>query len=603
MEKNPSQLFYEKKVSAQQAKINHGALSRYMKLEEERKEDFRERRSFVPKVQFRGKDKFTVRRSIINDYDGLAIERILNKSDLFPIAYLQIGLNVAKAVCRISLRSSGGRHLGYGTGFMVSPNLMLTNNHVLHDKETAKHSLAEFNFEDDEHFMPRPVDIFRLNPDRLFITDSNLDFTLVAVHDTANTNSSLDRFGHLPILPQAGKILEGEYVSIIQHPQGGPKAVTVRENQVRFLSEDFIHYVTDTEPGSSGSPVFNDQWTVVALHHAGVPDPEDGTKWIANEGIRMSSIVKYLENQRNNLDEQGKNLLDEALTGNPLPSIDLGGMKTSDLGSDWYRTARGYDETFLGSNYVVPLPKLKEALQKDIAQTPVGETHLKYTHFSILMSKSRRLAFYTATNIDGGDRKKIKRTADRWYFDPRISPDFQSGPALYSKNELDRGHLVRRLDPVWGEDAARANEETFHFTNCAPQHKNLNQKTWLKLEDYILKNAKVHELKIVVFTGPVFRSDDMVYRGEFKVPAEFWKVVVMVKIDGTLSATAYLQTQKNLLPNLEFAYGAYETYQVPVSQIEELTGIDFVKLRDYDPMAAIETTAAILIEGEDSIRL
>jgi endonuclease G len=478
---------------------------------------------------------------------------------------------------------------------------MMTNNHVLNNEEAAQFSLAEFNFEDDEQFMPRQSVSFRLDPKRFFITDEKLDFTVVAVQETSNTVNNLSDFGHMKLLSQEGKILEGEYVSIIQHPQGGPKAVTVRENEVRFLSDDFIHYVTDTEPGSSGSPVFNDQWIVVALHHAGIPDPKDKTKWIANEGVRISSIVKYLKNKRDRLDSIAVTLVDELLgekiqTGNDVV------MDTEELSEDWYSKASGYDEKFLGVGYEVPMPELERDRANDVVKAADGKEILNYTHFSVVMSKSRRLAFYTASNIDGKNRIELKRSGDKWYYDPRISKEYQCGPSLYSKNELDRGHLVRRLDPVWGSDADKANEDTFHFTNCSPQHKNLNQKTWLNLEDYILSNAAKHSMKVNVFTGPVFRSDDMVYRKEYKIPAEFWKVVVIVKDDESLSATAYLQTQKSLITNLEFAYGQYETYQVPVAQIEELTGLDFGKLREHDPMEGVEA-AAFVIEGPESIRL
>jgi endonuclease G len=181
----------------------------------------------------------------------------------------------------------------------------------------------------------------------------------------------------------------------------------------------------------------------------------------------------------------------------------------------------------------------------------------------------------------------------------------QSGPELYANNDLDRGHLVRRLDPVWGKDAARANEDTFHFTNASPQHRNLNQKIWLELEDYILGKAGADDLDVTVFTGPVFRDDDMVYRGQYRIPAEFWKVVAMVSPDGALSATAYLQTQKNMLDDLEFAYGSYKTYQVPVERIEHLTDLDFGHLREADPLAGQEeaTFAGILIAGPQDLRL
>jgi len=68
---------------------------------------------------------------------------------------------------------------------------------------------------------------------------------------------------------------------------------------------------------------------------------------------------------------------------------------------------------------------------------------------------------------------------------------------------------TRRLDPVWGSDAVakQADADTFCFTNACPQHKDLNQKEWLKLEDYVLDNSDAHDLKVCVLTGPVFAAD------------------------------------------------------------------------------------------------
>lgn len=122
------------------------------------------------------------------------------------------------------------------------------------------------------------------------------------------------------------------------------------------------------------------------------------------------------------------------------------------------------------------------------------------------------------------------------------------------------------------------------------------------MENYILNNAKNFDLKVTVFTGPIFRSDDMIYRG-VQIPVEFWKVAVMIKEDGNLSATAYLQSQKNLIDNLEFAYGKYKTYQVPVSKIEALTGHDFGELRNHDPIAQLESTIGLVIETHEDIKL
>ena len=557
-------------------RIQQQALQRYLAFEEERRAE---------KAATASKERMMTRSSIINHHDNLAMERIINQSDLFPIAHLQAGLDVGKAVCRISIRSQSGQLQSYGTGFLVAPNLLLTNNHVLETAEAAMYAVAEFNYEDDVNFMPLEIISFRLDPEALFITDEALDFTLVAVEESNLHGIPLAGFGYLPLLPKPGKILEGEYVTIIQHPNGGPKAITIRENEVKFISSDFVHYVSDTEPGSSGSPVFNDQWVVVALHHAGIPDPKDHGKWIANEGIRISSIIHHVSEARSRLeDERSRELLDQLLAV-VMPGSAAEPMEVGVLAEDWYADVSGYDPLFLGTGFDVPLPVLGEALMADAAQTANGKMVLDYTHFSIAMSKSRRLAFYTAVNIDGNQLVDVKRGNDRWYFDPRIDEAYQIGPEFYKSNDIDRGHLVRRRDPNWGIDAVKANEHTFHFTNCSPQHKNFNQKAWLNLEDYLLDNAREYGMKVSVFTGPVFREDDLAYR-DAQIPDQFWKVAVMVKDGTSLSATAYLQTQEDLIGgSLEFVYGQFETYQVPVKQIEELTGLDFGGLRQADPLA------------------
>jgi endonuclease G len=399
----------------------------------------------------------------------------------------------------------------------------------------------------------------------------------------SSNNSPLSEFGFLPLIGPSGKALLGEYVSIIQHPGGAPKALTIRENKITDVVDDYIQYSADTKEGSSGSPVFNDEWIVVALHHAGVPDPKGSGQYISNEGVRISSIVDFVRVQQSGLTDDRKILLDDMIKQWHFNENKTETMLVEELSIDSYDGLTGYDPSFLGEDYTVPHPTYTSNVELDLAPLSSGGTILHYTHFSIVMSKTRRLAYYTIVNIDGNQLIDVQRANDKWYFDPRIEHRYQCGPELYSGNSLDRGHLVRRRDPVWGVNAEEANRNTFHFTNCSPQHAYLNQKTWLELENYILDHAENDKLRVTVFTGPVFRTDDMLYRG-VQIPAEFWKVVVMVKADGTLSATAYLQTQKNLIENLEFAYGAYKTYQVPIPHIEELTGLQFGELRTHDPI-------------------
>lgn len=531
------------------------------------------------------------RRRTVHNKDSIAMERIMGGNDLMPISYLDIGSRAAKSVCRIALRDRAGKFAGYGTGFLVAPGLIMTNNHVLEDRETAMYAMAEFNYQEDENFKLSPVYTFSLEPERFFLTNEELDYTIVAVKEEVSNDKKIEDFGFIRLIPEAGKVLPGEYVSIIQHPNGGPKAVTLRENEVKFLYDDFIHYLSDTEPGSSGSPVFNDQWTVVGLHHSGVPHPEDYNKWIANEGVRISSIAADVKKALPNMKKEEKEMVKRI-----FPKF----VEEEEPSEE--KKKKGYDEKFLGDDYAICLPQLSKVMKEDVSRKNNGNYVLDYVHFSIVMCRSRGLAYFTAVNIDAKQRVKIPRGRDNWRFDSRISEKDQYGNEVYRANDLDRGHLVRREDPNWGKDAQAANEDTFHFTNSSPQHKNLNQKIWLGLEDYILKNAETHGLKVSVFTGPVFREDDMVYRKKYRIPRDFWKVVVVVKKDGKLSATAYLQTQEDMIRGLEFAYGQYETYQVPVTKIEELTGLRFGDLPKYDPLAKIEATA-FRVTGAKSIRL
>lgn len=260
--------------------------------------------------------------------EPLALERILGKNNMISVNYLEQGVRVSRSVARVRMRSSQGRTLGFGTGFMVSPRLMMTNNHVLSSPRDASFSQAEFNFQDDLRGRPLPTSVFDLDPDLFFMTDKELDFSLVAVkekaRDGSGDTSNLTFFGWNRLIEQEGKIILGESLNIIQHPNGEPKQLALRENKFIDLLDNFLHYETDTAPGSSGSPVFNDQWEIVGLHHSGVPRKDENGRilsrdgnpwkasmgehkvdWIANEGIRVSRLMRHIkEHALNGLQRQ-----------------------------------------------------------------------------------------------------------------------------------------------------------------------------------------------------------------------------------------------------------------------------------------------------------
>jgi V8-like Glu-specific endopeptidase len=225
-----------------------------------------------------------------------AFERIIGSIDLLPIAYFERGARAARSVARVVTTDGHGHDVSYGTAFLVAPNVMLTNHHVLPDAEAAGLSHVEFNYAVGLDGQMEHIVVADIDPTR-YLSDEHLDFALVGLADAASN----DQRPVLPLIASSAKIINDEPVAIIQHPGAEPKQVALRNNQVIDLLPEFLHYKTDTKEGSSGSPVLNDQCEVVALHHAGVPqtDPNGTVTWVANEGIRISRIVSFLQGLKN----------------------------------------------------------------------------------------------------------------------------------------------------------------------------------------------------------------------------------------------------------------------------------------------------------------
>ena len=153
--------------------------------------------------------------------------------------------------------------------------------------------------------------------------------------------------------------------------------------------------------------------------------------------------------------------------------------------------------------------------------------------------------------------------------------------------------------------AERANEDTFHYTVCAPQTATLNQsKTlWLGLEDYVLGNAEQYDRKLSVFSGCIFADDDPIYRG-VAIPRQFFKIAAWSQ-DSTPACTGYVLDQSpSLDPILDKPLrletdppplGPYRTYQVPVADIASMTGLELgvlIEADRYAPVAAARAEAS-----------
>ncbi|MCA9325230.1 trypsin-like peptidase domain-containing protein [Candidatus Saccharibacteria bacterium] len=214
-------------------------------------------------------------------------EKIIGIDTLRPIAFLERGLEVSRSVAFISVHGLGKRWSG--TGFLVAPDLMMTNHHMVWESSLLPGVLLRFNYQENFVGEAQLTKEYRAIADGLFHANETLDYAIFQVE-----NRPGDEWGWLPLAQR--DIRKDERINIIQHPNGLPKQVSLQNNLVQYVGGNVVQYVTSTNPGSSGSPVLNDAWEVVALHHAGgvLPEPSTGRRHLRNQGILLSRILNDL---------------------------------------------------------------------------------------------------------------------------------------------------------------------------------------------------------------------------------------------------------------------------------------------------------------------
>jgi len=294
-----------------------------------------------------------------------------------------------------------------------------------------------------------------------------------------------------------------------------------------------------------------------------------------------------------------------------------------------YNTRAGYNEMFLPVR--VPLPGVVAARANEILMDGNKPFLLKYYHYSLIMNRVRRLQMWSAVNVDytASKRRKTRKEfgSETWTADPRIpGADQIEDQDLYDPaTKFDRGHIVARDDTAWGDTAQEeifANSDSYHWTNCTPQHQNFNRDVgqfkglWGMLENHIRTQAKNVGFRMSIFGGPILdAANDITHNfggGDMIVPVRFWKVLIVTEEAASnnpqLRAYGFVLDQRAAIEEFgleKFSAGKFQTDQLRLSDITKACGVSFdQKLLDADAMAgAPDEAARIRINSLDDVRL
>ena len=246
-------------------------------------------------------------------------ERILFVSELLPFGFLDGAARTGKSVARLTVPrfeseqprnfpTSDQQMKYYGTGWLIGPKHIITNHHVVNARDEGETPAASPDFALQGRSLEVQFDYDKENaegekfiPVAVRAADAQLDYAIL----------ELDQDTGRPALPLWGKPIDFAAgarlpVNIIQHPGGQPKQVAIRNNLAAALHGADLAYYTDTNGGSSGSPVCNDRWQVLALHKASTMAmgkfnyQGKDTAWV-NVGTTMDRIVASLQKDRPDL--------------------------------------------------------------------------------------------------------------------------------------------------------------------------------------------------------------------------------------------------------------------------------------------------------------
>ncbi|WP_417398206.1 trypsin-like serine peptidase [Gimesia chilikensis] len=211
------------------------------------------------------------------------VEAVFGENTLRDISILEEGLRVSRTVGRVTR--------GPGTGFLIAQDLLMTNNHVLPNAGIAEGEEVWFNYQRSSRSNAMLPEKYVLDPDGFFYTNIELDFSVVRVKGDPGL-----KWGFLLLQNQNPRA--GTAAIVIQHPNGKRKKISLGDNEIKEIVAGGakLQYLTDTMPGSSGSPIFDEAFNLIGLHHASTLTP-DKLRYFRNEGIHINAIIANLPDE------------------------------------------------------------------------------------------------------------------------------------------------------------------------------------------------------------------------------------------------------------------------------------------------------------------
>ncbi|MCX2476061.1 DNA/RNA non-specific endonuclease [Pedobacter sp. MC2016-05] len=315
----------------------------------------------------------------------------------------------------------------------------------------------------------------------------------------------------------------------------------------------------------------------------------------------------------------------------PMPAAPLiAPLEKSERFDENYKNRIGYKPDFI-EGFTVPFPKVKPEIENELYKNFGAKVPyiVPYHHYSLVMHKKRRMLLWAASNVNYNpnvrdSRSRTELGSGAWRLDPRIPEIYQiQAKEFYDPATLvDKGHIVRRDDNVWEEQLPGgkkntlgieyANADTFHWTNCTPQHEAFNRDMppykgiglWGILENEVKKQLDLsvkagtndyrdYGSKASIISGPIFREDDPEYMN-IQYPLRFFKIfAIRSSSEGNL-VYGFILSQKDKVDDtglekpiaeegLPRFNAKVKAMQVSLIEIQNLTGLIFDQsLHDAD---------------------